>query len=258
MPSWDPRLYLRFGRERIQPCVDLARRAADVIASPGRVIDLGCGPGNSTAVLRRTFPDAQLVGVDNSESMLVQARGSGLNATWQHADITDWMPDAPVDLLFSNAALQWVPDHAALFPRLLDCVASGGVLAVQLPYHLTSPVHRIIADVAARFDAFDDFSDGLTVHAADRYYDWLAPHAASVAMWRTTYHHVLADADAVVAWISGSGLRPYLEHLERSRGADERDAFLASYAAAIRAAYPPAADGKVIFEFPRLFVIAVA
>ena len=255
MPTWDPSLYLRFGRERIQPCVDLARRAADATAAPCAVADLGCGPGNSTAVLRRQFPDARLLGVDASGDMLAQARQGDLDATWQQADIARWQPDGPVDLIFSNAALQWVPDHATLFPRLIGHLAPGGVLAVQLPYHVDSPVHQSIFETArdpqfARH--FNGFDDGLKIHQPGDYYRWLSQRA-SLELWQTDYIHVLDGPDAIVAWIAGSGLRPYLEHLPDDA---TRDAFRDAYAGRIRTAYPAEADGKVLFPFRRLLMVA--
>ncbi len=255
MPTWDPDLYLRFGGERIQPCVDLARRARDVTVSPRRVADLGCGPGNSTAILREQFDEALLLGVDSSPDMLAQAWESGLDADWQQADIGAWQPGECFDLIFSNAALQWVPDHASLFPRLLGLLNPGGVLAVQMPYHVASPVHQSIFATARepRFAAhFDGFSDGLKIHEPGDYYRWLAPRA-SVQLWQTDYIHVLDGPDAIVHWIAGSGLRPYIEHLPDDA---TRSAFRDAYAARIREAYRPEPDGMVLFPFRRLLMVA--
>ena len=254
MPSWDSTQYLRFANERTQPAVDLAARIA--VEAPARVVDLGCGPGNSTAVLARRWPGAALTGLDNSASMLAAAAKALPAAKWIAGDIARWEPDALCDVVFSNAALQWVPDHRREFPRLLRHVAPGGALAVQMPANIDAPPHRImreLASSAAWQSHFQTLPREWHVHAPEFYYDILSPHASRVELWTTDYYHVLADLDAIVEWYRGTGLRPWLEALPDDA---TRTSFLGAYRARLVPYFPSRADGKVLFPFHRLFVIA--
>ncbi len=146
MPHWDAGQYLHFATERTQPAIDLLARI--VVDSPNSVVDLGCGPGNSTALLHERWPDAAIVGLDSSAEMIGAARAAHPNWQWQLGDIASWTPPAPYDVVFANAALQWVPDHGHVFPHLLAQVAPGGAVAVQVPAHLQSPVHQAMLSVA--------------------------------------------------------------------------------------------------------------
>ena len=146
MPTWDPDLYLKFANERAQPALDLIARVDSL--RPGRIIDLGCGPGNSTAMLRQRWPEAEVTGLDNSAEMIAAAALAYPAEKWVLADAASWTADSPFDIVFSNAALQWLPDHAVLFPHLMAQVASPGVLAVQMPYHYESPLHYVVQEVA--------------------------------------------------------------------------------------------------------------
>jgi trans-aconitate 2-methyltransferase len=257
MPTWDSAQYLRFNRERTQPAIDLALRLA--LDSPARVIDLGCGPGNSTAVLKQRWPDADITGLDNSAAMLGTARNAFPNLKWIEGNITEWRvsESAPrFDLVFSNAALQWVSDHRREFPRLLTQVAAGGALAVQMPANLDSPAQRLIHEVAASAPwraHFPSLPRSWHVHAPEFYYDLLAPHATRVNLWTTDYHHVLENLDGVVEWYRGTGLRPWLDALPDDA---TRNQFLGAYRARLVPYFPERADGRVLFPFRRLFVIA--
>jgi trans-aconitate 2-methyltransferase len=257
MPNWDARQYLRFAEERTRPCRDLAAQIA--ISSPRQVIDLGCGPGNSTQVLAKRWPGAQLTGLDSSPEMIEAARQAVPSCRWAVGDIPSWTAanERPFDVVFSNAALQWVADHTTLYPRLLAQVAPGGALAVQVPYNIDSPGHGIARSLAASAGWRSHFpASGVRewhVHDAGFYYDLLAPHSARVELWETEYIHVLPAAEAIVEWYKGTGLRPFLEGLSSP---DEREHFVADYLDQIRAAYPPRADGHVLFPFLRLFLIA--
>jgi trans-aconitate 2-methyltransferase len=256
-PAWDATQYLRFADERTRPCRELAARVA--LDSPRHAIDLGCGPGNSTQVLVERWPDADLTGLDSSTEMIDAARQSSLKCRWLVKDIRDWAATNPhpVDLIFSNAALQWLPDHAALFPALLQRVAAGGALAVQMPNNLDAPAHRVARDLAASESWRNRFpAAGVRVwhvHDAGFYYDLLAPQAARLDIWETEYAHVMDGAEQILEWYKGSGLRPYFAALS---SAAERDEFAADYLRTIRAAYPPRADGRILFSFRRLFLIA--
>jgi len=254
MAAWDPAQYLRFERERTQPCRDLVARIE--LADPRRVVDLGCGPGNSTAVLRARWPRSEVVGVDRSAEMLATARRSDPAVRWIESDAATWAPDGPVDLLFSNAALQWVPDHEHLFPRLLGLVAPGGAFAVQMPTNTDEPYQR----AAGRLASSPTWSPFLAPLGSDfdtadpeTYYDRLALRAARVDLWETRYVHVLDGPDAIVEWIIGTGLRPWLAALP---DAAHRDRFLAEYRAEIRREYPVRAGGRVLFPFRRQFLVA--
>jgi trans-aconitate 2-methyltransferase len=252
MPDWNADRYLRFSDERTRPCRDLAARIA--VPSPATVIDLGCGPGNSTAVLAERWPDAEITGLDNSEDMLAAACRDYPDVAWLRGEIAEWAATAgPMfDVVFSNAALQWIPDHAAVFPQLLS---RARALAVQIPTASDAPAQRLMRDLAAspswrpRFRA--PIVDWRSEDAAF-YYDVLAPHAAAVDIWETVYQHVLAGPEAIVDWYRGTGLRPFLNALSEP----DRPAFLAEYLEAIRPHYPRRADGKVLFPFRRLFAIA--
>lgn len=256
MPTWDSEQYLKFTRERTQPAIDLAARCA--VNAPRRVIDLGCGPGNSTAVLARRWPAAELVGLDNSLAMIAAARCEFPQWRWVEGDIASWSadPSAPPDVVFSSAALQWVPDHARLFPRLLEQVSPGGVLAVQVPANLDAPPHRLareLADSAAWRASFTSLPREWIAHAPEFYYDVLAPSAERLEMWYTDYLHVLDGVGQIVEWYKGTGLRPWLDALpdETMHGR-----FLAEYRDALAPHFPPRRDGRVLFPFRRLFFIA--
>lgn len=206
MPTWDGDVYGQFTDQRTRPAVDLAARVA--LDAPARVVDLGCGPGNSTAVLARRWPRAELTGIDNSAVMLAAARAAYPAAQWVEADIAAWFTDRPLDVVFSNAALQWVPDHGRIFPRLLEQVARGGALAVQVPANFDAPPHRAMRDIAqsaAWQHRFTSAPHEWHVHTKEFYYDVLAPHARQLDMWTTEYLHLLASVDEIVEWYRGMG-----------------------------------------------------
>ena len=257
MPNWDADQYLRFAEERTRPCRDLVARIE--VATPRQVIDLGCGPGNSTQVLADRWPDAQLTGLDSSAEMIEAACGAAPARNWVIGDIASWNAGAnsPFDVVFSNAALQWVSDHATIYPHLLAQVAPCGALAVQVPNNIDAPAHAIARDLAT-FAAWRGHfpAQGVRewhVHDSGFYYDLLAPRASRVDLWETEYLHVLPAAEAIVEWYKGTGLRPFLEALASP---DLRQQFTAAYQEAIRVVYPPRASGRVLFPFRRLFLIA--
>jgi trans-aconitate 2-methyltransferase len=251
--SWNPERYLAFGDHRTRPAVDLLARVA--LKSPARVADLGCGPGNSTALLVARWPDAVVVGVDSSSEMLARARASGLRAAWVESDIAEWTPAGPLDVLFSNAALQWLPDHARLLPRLLGQVRPGGVLAVQMPHNFGSPSHvllREVADAGPWAERLQPLLLREPVGAPQLYYDLLAPRAGSIDIWETEYLQVLEGDDPVLSWTRGTALRPVQAALE----AEELRAFEAEYRDRLRSAYPKRTGGRTLFPFRRLFIVA--
>jgi trans-aconitate 2-methyltransferase len=225
------------------------------LENPRTVIDLGCGPGNSTRVLAVRWPQAMLTGVDSSTEMIETARKSGEKIAWNVGDIATWRAAKPVDLLFSNAALNWVPDHGQVLPRLFDQVAPGGAFAFQVPANIGAAAHAAMRELAAAPKWKAHFPDGVRewfVHEPAFYYDLLSAAAARVEIWTTDYFHVMSGPEAIVEWYRGTGLRPFLERL----GPEEQDRFCADYLEAITPVYPRRPDGRVLFPFHRLFVIA--
>jgi trans-aconitate 2-methyltransferase len=221
-----------------------------------RVIDLGCGPGNSTQVLRERFPAAQVVGLDSSEKMIAKAREGYPSGDWLLGSIEEWQAEDPFDLVFSNAALQWIPDHAALLRRLLQQVAAGGALAFQIPRHVDSPLRNAILEVSrdpAWIDRMAEARDALTMECPEYYYDALADSVDSLDIWQTEYDHVMDDPQAIVEWISSTGLRPFMQALTDEA---EEKRLVAMVAERVRQEYPRRQDGKVIFPFNRLFLVA--
>jgi len=253
--SWQPQRYLAFDDHRTRPAADLLARVP--LAAPERVVDLGCGPGNSTALLTGRWPDATVTGVDHAATMLAAARERGIAADWLEADIATWMPDEPVDLLFSNAALQWLPDHQTLLPRLLGHVRPGGVLAVQMPRNFQAPVHVLLREHAAGGPWASKLEGVLLaepVASPAWYYDLLAARTTALDIWQAVYLQALDGEDAVLRWTEATGMRPALEALDEPSAA----AFKEGYAARLREAYPRRPDGKTLFPFQRLFIVATA
>jgi trans-aconitate 2-methyltransferase len=251
--TWTPERYLAFGDERTRPAVDLLARVP--LARPARVADLGCGPGNSTRLLCERWPQARVVGIDSSAAMLAKAEGSGIQARWLESDIAAWTPDAPYDLLFSNAALHWLPDHASLLPRLLGHLRPGGVLAIQMPRNFTAPSHTLLREVASTGPWAEKLAprfDEEPVAAPEWYHDVLTPLAAALEIWQTEYLHVLEGGDPVLSWVRGTALRPVIAALTP----EEQARFEAEYARRLRLAYPKRPDGRTLFPFRRLFIVA--
>jgi len=248
MPEWDSAQYLRFQDERTQPCRDLAARIA--LVEPATIIDLGCGPGNSTEVIAARFPGAAVTGLDSSAAMIATAHERHPEWHWVAGEIAGWAAGSErYDLVFSNAALQWVGDHETLFPKLLQ---HARAVAVQMPGKWDAPAHRIMREIAGRFGMLAGVREWFS-HDENFYYDLLAPRCARLDLWVTEYLHVMADAGGIVEWYRGSGLRPFLEALPDD---EARTRFVAEYRERIGAAYVPRADGRVVLPFRRLFLVA--
>jgi trans-aconitate 2-methyltransferase len=250
--QWDPKTYLAFADERTRPAAELLARIP--IEAPGRVVDLGCGPGNSTALLADRWPGAHLEGIDSSPEMIRQARESGVLAEWSVADITGWTAGAPYDVVYSNAALHWVGDQASLLPRLMQSVRPGGALAFQVPLNFDMPSHALMREVAAKGSWAAKLSDvrNIVLMSAEQSFDILEPYAAGLDIWETEYLQVMEGPDAIYRWVSGTGLRPFVQALDGA----EREAFIEAYKARLNAAYPMRDSGKTLFPFRRLFVVA--
>lgn len=299
MAGWNPEEYLKFRDERTQPCRDLAARIS--IPQVRTVIDLGCGPGNSTQVLAERWPDAQVTGLDSDTSMINLAIESLPRGRWITGDIAKWAAGKPpndtaekspsagteepsgqnaansadtaaagntengvqpqdaelYDVVFSNAALHWLSDHATLFPQLFSHVAPQGALAFQIPSSEDRPAYRLLREMAASIAWRKWFPTGRvrTWHSQqwEFYYDLLAPLATHVDVWLTEYFHVMPNAESIVAWYRATGMRPYLNAISEDT---DREKFIAEYTEKIRAAYKPRPDGKILFPFLRIFLIA--
>lgn len=258
MPDWNPALYLRFADERTRPAAELLARVP--LSSARRVVDLGCGPGNSTELLVQRFPAADVLGLDSSATMIEQARARVPQAGFLQQDMAAWAEGeegGEADLVYSNAALHWVGDHARLLPRLMARLVPGGVLAVQMPDNLQEPPHRLMREVA-RLPRFAPHLAGMAqtrapLLDAQTYYDVLVrAQAGTVDIWHTVYRHAMASAEAIVDWLRSTGLRPFLEALPAALQAD----FLAEYGRRIAAGYAERADGRRLLAFPRLFIVA--
>ena len=251
--GWDPDVYMKFAGERTRPAVELLARVR--LASPSRVIDLGCGPGNSTALLAARWPNAKIEGLESSPEMLAKARLSGVQAKWIAGNVEWWSPAEHYDVIFSNAALHWIADHHRLLPRLMGHVADGGALAFQVPQNFNAPSHTLMRETAERGHWAAKLMNArqVSVQTPENYFDILLPFSQSIDIWETEYLQVLEGDDPVLAWVSGTGLRPFLQPLDPG----EREEFLADYRRRLHTAYPRRPDGKTLFPFKRLFVVAM-
>jgi len=251
MPTWDDAQYLKFADARTRPAAELLARVP--AQAPERVVDLGCGPGNSTELLVARWPNAHVIGVDNSEAMLSRARETLPKQRFVLSDLRTFRAEQPASVLFANASLHWVPDHAQVLPALLDSLApGGGTLAFQMPDNYQEPSHRLMRELILEY--VPDLSAVHThppIETVQFYYDLLAPRAKHIDIWQTRYEQVVPDAAAIVEWFKGTGLRPYLEAIEP----EQRSAFVRAYERALDRAYPARVDGRRLFSFPRLFVV---
>jgi len=251
--SWDPGVYMAFGNERTRPAFELAARVP--VERARVVVDLGCGPGNSTAALAQRWTDARLIGVDSSGEMLAKAKASGVRAVWVQADVAKWSPSEPVSVIYSNATFQWVDNHMPIFVRLLRAVEEGGALAVQMPRNFDAPSHVLLRETARDgpwANLLRPLERAKPVAEPQEYYAALAPHARHLDIWETEYLQALEGEDAVFKWVSGTALIPYREALTVGM----REDFLAAYRERLSRGYPRRADGRTLFPFKRIFIIA--
>lgn len=252
MPTWSPSTYLQFADERGRPFVDLLARVAP--RDPEVVVDLGCGPGQLTATLTQRWPRARVYGLDSSPEMIQRAQEHATDRlSFSVADLRLWQPAEPLDVLVSNATLQWVPGHRDLLPRLVAMLRPGGWLAFQVPGNFDEPSHRLLHELAAE-PPFADATRNLLRPASAQPAEYLADLSAlgCVAdVWETTYLHVLTGPDPVFRWISGTGARPVLQALSDQQRAE----FEVEYRARLREAYPAGPHGTVL-PFRRIFAVA--
>lgn len=251
MNEWNAEQYMKFAKERTQPSVDLINR---LDFSPRSVLDIGCGPGNSTAMLKDRFPDAKILGVDSSDNMLKKARESHPDLEFEKCFVPDGLSALDsFDLIFSNACLHWIPEHKVLLPKLIEKLNDGGELAVQMPLVQYAPFYKTLGDLVKnkwqKLSKIKNFHNLLP----DETYDILSKASRDITMWDTTYYHIVPSCEGVIDWYKGSGLRPYLDALNE----DEQQKFLSDLLDAIKEKYHITPDGSVILKMPRLFFVAV-
>jgi trans-aconitate 2-methyltransferase len=253
--AWSASQYVKFEDERTRPARDLLAQVP--LASVRNAIDLGCGPGNSTELIIDRYGVENVSGLDSDDNMLEAARKRLPQTRFDKADLSAWQPAGQPDLLFANAVFQWLPNHLDIFERLMDGLAPGGVLAVQMPDNLNEPTHLAMEETAHAGPWKVNFEKKSVRRSplppASTYYSRLSAKAARVDIWHTIYNHPMADAAAIVEWLKGTGLMPYLAQA----GDEHREAFLADYLARIEKAHPKMADGRVLLRFPRIFMVAV-
>jgi trans-aconitate 2-methyltransferase len=251
--DWNPDLYLKFRNERTQPSIDLIRKI-DISFQPKSILDIGCGPGNSSQALLRRWPNAKLTGVDNSENMIEKAKKSYPDNTWIVADASKYTSSDKFDIVFSNAAIQWIPHHEILFKKLYNLINICGVLAISVPRFDEMPISKIIQRVASKAkwkEAITGCADAFTRYNYQFYYDLISADYQKVEFWQTDYIHVLESQFAIIEWTSSTGMKPYLDRLEDEDKLQFEDEVLSE----IKFDYPVQKNGKVLFPFRRLFMV---
>ena len=252
MTTWEPQTYLCYSEIRFRAGLDLIARIPR--AHYAQIYDLGSGTGHLTSILADTFPGSKVIGIDSSREMLAEARREFPTISLQEADINSWHPPTAPDLIFSNAAFQWVPAHEKIFPSLLRSLRPAGILAIQMPRHFESPSHLELKDLVAQSEWRNQLEPLLlaTVPPPETYWRWLSPHARDLDIWETIYLQVLDGPDPVVNFMRGTALRPFLSALSAAQG----NRLVAAFAKRMVAAYPPQANGQTLFPFRRLFMVA--
>lgn len=255
--DWNAAQYLKFEEQRTRPSRDLLSSVP--LTSPRRIIDLGCGPGNSTAVVLERYPQAHVTGMDSSIDMVTTARAAFPQVDFTLGDLASYTPSEPVDLLFSNAVFQWIPfaDRIPIMKRLIQSMQPGGVFAFQVPDNYLEPSHKLMRSVAQEgpwAKTLSPLKPGLgPFQTPQELYDELKPLCSDIDIWHTYYQHVLPGHEAIVEWVKGTGLRPFVDPLV----GDEKDGFLSAYLEGVKKVYPPLVDGKVLLRYPRLFMVAI-
>lgn len=252
MKDWNPQLYLKFEKQRTRPVQDLIARIEKM--EPECIIDIGCGPGNSTRALQQRWPDATITGLDRSLNMINQASSLSPDLTWIHSDATKLEEVGTYDVVFSNAAIQWIPDHERLIPELFALVNEGGALAVQIPVVNKMPMQIALRETAKEDKwAIDIGDDAFTIHDTSYYYDLLSKLSNDIDLWKTDYYHVMESHHQIIEWYRSTGMKPYLERIHSE---DKRREFMDDILHKIEQAYSVQEDGRVLFPFSRLFFIA--
>ena len=249
MDTWNAEQYLKFERQRTRPAVDLAASLGDI--RPETALDIGCGPGNSTAVLKRFFPDAHITGIDNSLAMIEKARKTQPEMNFELRSAREL--EGKYGLIFSNACLHWVPDHHSLIPYFMEHLEDGGVLAVQVPMNGAEPLYKSAQELidSGRWD-FSSVTETNEILSPEEYYELLSSCAKDFDIWETVYYHIMPSYQALVDWVKSTKLRPYLAVLDKA----EEENYLAELLACAKKEYVRQKDGNIIFRFRRLFFTA--
>ncbi len=254
MPDWNPELYLKFSRQRGRPAADLIAQID--LDKPRSIVDLGCGTGTSTEQLHHCWPDAEITGLDSSHTMLEQARGAHPEWRWIESVIESWQPEKQYDLVFSNAALHWVPNHGEIFPRLLDAVARGGALAIQMPNNFQAPAHLAMKQAAADprwAGGLRKAAENIFIQPAAFYYNVLRKDANALNIWETEYLQIMDGPGAVFDWMRSTAMRPYLSRLANDA---QRSEFEQLCLAEYEKLFPADDLGKSLFPYKRMFIVA--
>lgn len=253
MADWNSEQYLKFKAQRTQPAIDLAAR---LDSSPRDIIDLGCGPGNSTRVLKNRFPNAHIIGADASENMIAKAREDNPDLEFALLDLNGDLSvlNGKFDVVFSNACFQWVENHRELLPRVFGLLKPNGSLAVQIPMNFDEPIHRIISRISESEKWHEKFPEKRIFHtlAQSEYFDILSELTSDFELWQTTYFHRMPSLESIIEWYRSTGLRTYLAALSEADGEE----FIAEIKAELEREYPKQENGEIIFKFPRFFFIA--
>ncbi len=252
--DWNPDLYLKFDKERIQPSIDLVTRIN--CEKPEKIIDIGCGPGNSTQILAQRWPGAKILGIDNSSAMIDKAKSDYPHQEWMIMDAGNDEINEKFDLVFSNATIQWIPNHAELLKRFYNLLTSTGMIAIQLPLFFDMPIAKSITSIAKQ-NKWRSFTEGVTdlftIHNSSEYYDFLSELYQSVELWESNYVHVMDSHESILEMIRSTGLRPYLDKLDNEEDKKDYEELVLE---GIKKDYPLQKNGKVLFPFKRLFFIA--
>ncbi|MGL4107486.1 methyltransferase domain-containing protein [Clostridium sp. LP20] len=254
MEDWNSEQYLMFKNERTQPAIDLVNRIA--IENSRKIIDIGCGPGNSTEVLAKRFPNAYVLGVDSSSDMIEQGKRDYPNLDFKKCDVGSDLSklDKDFDIVFSNACIQWIPNHNQLLNNLIGLLKRGGILAVQIPMNYQEPIHKIIGEVTTNERWKSEFDNPRIFYNMEQsqYFDLLSEISSEFYMWETTYYHNLESHKDIMEWYRGTGLRPYSKALSGTK----KELFEQEIFERVVEEYPVQKNGRVIFRFPRLFFVA--
>lgn len=253
MSQWDSEQYLKFKKQRTQPAIDLVKRITT--KQPGKILDIGCGPGNSTFVLKKAFPQAYLLGVDNSENMIKAAKESYPDMNFQLCDVTTGIDSLDeYDVIFSNACLQWIPNHAKLIPMLFHKLNKNGVLAVQIPMNGQEPLFRIMDEILSEpkwnFSSMNIEKNEILL--PEEYFTILSSCTDHFDLWETVYYHNMPSVEAMVEWVKGTRLRPYLQALDQI----EAESLIREITMRTAKTYRIQKNGEIIFKFRRLFFVA--
>ena len=254
MKDWDSLQYLKYKKERTQPAVDLVNRIS--LANPTKIIDIGCGPGNSTAVLAKKYTNAYILGVDCSQDMIETAKKEypNLNFMMFNAETDFSNLSERFDIVFSSACIQWIPNHKSLLNQMMQVLTDGGIMAIQIPINYHEPMHKIIKEIVRSKKWSSYFSNARCFYTltSNEYFDILSSISSDFTIWETTYYHRMKSYSSIMEWYRGTGLRPYLSVLNK----EEQHAFEKDILCALSKVYPVQSNGEIIFRFPRLFLIA--